>query len=236
MICGRRTFRSSRAASRWTAISFSVPDRQVRRDDGPDRHRQDDAPGGHLRLAADPRGPHRAAGPRRDAPQAGRSRRGLRAAGPGLVPDDDRPRAPGVRPGRAQVAAGGRSIAAWPNWRSCWASRTCWTAGPPASAAAKSQRVALGRALACEPRVLLLDEPLSALDDVTRNEIYQLLRSVQHQTGVTALHVTHSQSEARALADVLLAPGAHAVSAKRIWSAETRLRLGLLEASTRNHA
>jgi ABC-type sulfate/molybdate transport systems ATPase subunit len=42
------------------------------------------------------------------------------------------------------------------------------------------------------------------LDDITRNEIYQLLRSVQHQTGVTTLHVTHSQSEARALADVLL--------------------------------
>ena len=68
----------------------------------------------------------------------------------------------------------------------------------------ESQRVALGRALACEPKVLLLDEPLSALDDITRNEIYALLRSVQHQTGVTALHVTHSQSEARALADVLL--------------------------------
>jgi ABC-type sugar transport system ATPase subunit len=76
--------------------------------------------------------------------------------------------------------------------------------GMPGLSGGESQRVALGRALACEPRVLLLDEPLSALDDVTRNEIYQLLRSVQHQTGVTALHVTHSQAEARALADVLL--------------------------------
>jgi ABC-type sugar transport system ATPase subunit len=75
---------------------------------------------------------------------------------------------------------------------------------PQGLSGGESQRVALGRALACEPRVLLLDEPLSALDDSTRNEIYQLLRSVQHQTGVTALHVTHSQSEARALADVLL--------------------------------
>jgi ABC-type sugar transport system ATPase subunit len=75
---------------------------------------------------------------------------------------------------------------------------------PAGLSGGESQRVALGRALACEPRVLLLDEPLSALDDVTRNEIYALLRSVQHQTGVTTLHVTHSQSEARALADVLL--------------------------------
>lgn len=75
---------------------------------------------------------------------------------------------------------------------------------PQGLSGGESQRVALGRALACEPKVLLLDEPLSALDDVTRKEIYELLRSVQHQTGVTALHVTHSQSEARALADVLL--------------------------------
>lgn len=75
---------------------------------------------------------------------------------------------------------------------------------PAGLSGGESQRVALGRALACHPQVMLLDEPLSALDDVTRNEIYQLLRSVQHQTGVTTLHVTHSQSEARALADVLL--------------------------------
>ena len=68
----------------------------------------------------------------------------------------------------------------------------------------ESQRVALGRALAFHPQVLLLDEPLSALDDQTRLEIYKLLRSVQQETGVTALHVTHSQSEAAALADKLL--------------------------------
>jgi molybdate/tungstate transport system ATP-binding protein len=52
--------------------------------------------------------------------------------------------------------------------------------------------------------VLLLDEPLSALDDETRQEMYALLRSVQRQTGVTALHVTHNLSEAKALADRLL--------------------------------
>ena len=68
----------------------------------------------------------------------------------------------------------------------------------------ESQRVALGRALAFRPRILLLDEPLSALDDATREEMYVLLRSVQKRTGVTTLHVTHSLSEAKILADRLL--------------------------------
>lgn len=65
------------------------------------------------------------------------------------------------------------------------------------------QRVALGRALAFHPRTLLLDEPLSALDDETRNQMYRLLAEVRKQTGVTALHVTHSLDEARHLADVI---------------------------------
>jgi len=68
----------------------------------------------------------------------------------------------------------------------------------------ESQRVALGRALAFHPQVLLLDEPLSALDEETRHEMYDLLKRVQRQTGVTTLHVTHSKAEARALAQRLL--------------------------------
>jgi ABC-type sugar transport system ATPase subunit len=68
----------------------------------------------------------------------------------------------------------------------------------------EAQRVALGRALSYRPPILLLDEPLSALDDATREEMYTLLRSVQRTTGVTTLHVTHSLSEAKALADRLL--------------------------------
>lgn len=68
----------------------------------------------------------------------------------------------------------------------------------------ESQRVALGRALSYRPRVLLLDEPLSALDEDTRGEMYDLLRRVQRETGVTTLHITHSRSEVEALADVFL--------------------------------
>ena len=65
----------------------------------------------------------------------------------------------------------------------------------------ESQRVALGRALSFQPSVLLLDEPLSALDEATREDMHALLGSVQERTGVTALHVTHSRHEAEALAD-----------------------------------
>jgi ABC-type sugar transport system ATPase subunit len=67
----------------------------------------------------------------------------------------------------------------------------------------EAQRVALGRALAFRPSVLLLDEPLSALDEDTRTGMYDLLRTVPRQTGVTTLHVTHSRAEAKALADRL---------------------------------
>lgn len=63
------------------------------------------------------------------------------------------------------------------------------------------QRVALGRALSASPRFLCLDEPLSALDEETRDEMYTLLKSVQRQTGVTTLHITHNKEDVQRLAD-----------------------------------
>ncbi len=63
------------------------------------------------------------------------------------------------------------------------------------------QRVALARALAVEPDVLLLDEPLSALDAKVRVQLREEIRRVQSELGVTTLFVTHDQEEALALSD-----------------------------------
>ena len=67
----------------------------------------------------------------------------------------------------------------------------------------EAQRVALGRALSFRPKVLLLDEPLNALDEATRDRLCELLRSIQKSSGLTALHITHSRAEARLIADKL---------------------------------
>ncbi|TDQ77649.1 spermidine/putrescine transport system ATP-binding protein/putrescine transport system ATP-binding protein [Dongia mobilis] len=63
------------------------------------------------------------------------------------------------------------------------------------------QRVALARALVCKPKVLLLDEPLGALDKKLREEMQLELRQIQRTVGVTFVFVTHDQEEALALSD-----------------------------------
>ena len=61
----------------------------------------------------------------------------------------------------------------------------------------QAQRCALARALAPDPEVLLLDEPLSALDAVVRGRLRDEIRRIQQRVGITAIYVTHDQSEAR---------------------------------------
>lgn len=68
----------------------------------------------------------------------------------------------------------------------------------------QQQRVALARAAITEPRVLLLDEPLSALDEFLRVQMRQELRQMQRELGITFVHVTHTQLEAIALADIVV--------------------------------
>jgi putative spermidine/putrescine transport system ATP-binding protein len=65
----------------------------------------------------------------------------------------------------------------------------------------QQQRVAIARALAIEPTVLLLDEPLSALDAQVRHQLRAEIRSLQLRLGITTLFVTHDQSEALSIAD-----------------------------------
>ena len=68
----------------------------------------------------------------------------------------------------------------------------------------QQQRVALARALITQPKVLLLDEPLSALDAFLRLQMRAELRRWQKELGLTFIHVTHSQEEAMALADTMV--------------------------------
>lgn len=75
---------------------------------------------------------------------------------------------------------------------------------PPGLSGGEAQRVALGRALAFHPRILCLDEPLSALDDDTRSEVCDVLSEIRQRTGITFLHITHNRREADRLADRIL--------------------------------
>jgi putative spermidine/putrescine transport system ATP-binding protein len=68
----------------------------------------------------------------------------------------------------------------------------------------QQQRIALARSLITNPRVLLLDEPLSALDEFLRLQMRGELRHIQAEFGITFIHVTHTQMEAIALADMVV--------------------------------
>lgn len=68
----------------------------------------------------------------------------------------------------------------------------------------EKQRVALARGLSFEPQLICLDEPMSALDEETRPQMYELIKELRKELNFTALHVSHSLHEAEALADRII--------------------------------
>ena len=88
--------------------------------------------------------------------------------------------------------------------RRCWSSSSCRRLGgryPYQLSGGQQQRVALARALAIKPQVLLLDEPLSALDAKIRVSLREEIRAVQRELGITTIYVTHDQEEALSMSD-----------------------------------
>ena len=75
---------------------------------------------------------------------------------------------------------------------------------PPQLSGGQQQRVALARALITSPQILLLDEPLSALDPFLRLRMRTELKRLQRELGISFVHVTHGQDEAMALADIVV--------------------------------
>lgn len=108
----------------------------------------------------------------------------------------------------AEVAARVDELAGWLELTGILDRRTTGLSG------GEAQRVALGRALAARPPVLLLDEPLGAVDEDTRDRLAGVLAGLRKAGGVTVLHVTHSRAEADRLGDLVLRLDAGRVTAE----------------------
>ena len=163
---------------------------------------QDDDAAHDRGLRAAHGGPGPARRPGRLAPAALRARRQHRVPGLRAVPAHDRRGQRGLWPddpegaaGRAPACASGRGARAWS------ASRATEDRKPGQLSGGQRQRVALARALVNRPRVLLLDEPLGALDLKLRQEMQIELKAIQHELGITFIYVTHDQDEALAMSD-----------------------------------
>jgi molybdate transport system ATP-binding protein len=78
------------------------------------------------------------------------------------------------------------------------------TRRPAMLSGGEKQRVALARALLSAPRILLMDEPLSGLDDARRDEIMGLIEKVRDEFAVPIIYVTHSRDEVRRLASCVV--------------------------------
>jgi ABC-type Fe3+/spermidine/putrescine transport system ATPase subunit/ABC-type sulfate transport system permease component len=130
----------------------------------------------------------------------------------GLAPEDRDvgyvPQGLGLMPGRtvwSQATFGVKAVPA----RAAWWLEVLHLQGladrlPDQLSGGQRQRVSLARALSTDPRLVLLDEPFSALDAPVRDELVRELRRLQHETGLSTVLVTHDPTEAAMLADELL--------------------------------
>ncbi len=202
-------------------VATASADQAVRRLPGGRRDRRDDQPGRVLLAArtvrvrqdddaADDRRV-RAADRRRDPARRRRRRPGAAAQAqrPHGVPELRAVPAPGrVRQRRCSASSARRSprtrLGAGRRRRSSWSSWAGSSSRKPSQlSGGQQQRVALARALVLRPAVLLLDEPLGALDAKIRKQLRIELKAFQEEVGITFVFVTHDQEEALSMSDRL---------------------------------
>ena len=82
--------------------------------------------------------------------------------------------------------------------------QNCWTGRRTNLSGGERQRVAIGRALLSQPKLLLMDEPLSALDRLTKNEILPFLERLHERLSLPVIYISHDMSEIERLADHLI--------------------------------
>ena len=143
-------------------------------------------------------------GQRGDPPAAAEAQRGLRLPALRGLQAHERGQERRVRPRDPQAPEGGDREARSPSCSSWCTSRQFAHRLPAQLSGGQRQRMALARALAVEPTVLLLDEPFGALDAKVRKELREWLRRLHDEVHVTTVFVTHDQEEALEVADEIV--------------------------------
>ena len=182
-------------------LSLDIPRGRVLLAARPIGLRQDDHPADDRRLRGGHRGHDLPRRHRRDRPPAVQARDEHRLPELRAVPAPQRLREHRLRPAPAEDADERDPP---PGRRSCSSSSSCRAtrSGKPSQlSGGQQQRIALARALVNNPQVLLLDEPLGALDLKLRKQMQVELKRIQSEIGITFIFVTHDQEEAMTMSD-----------------------------------